>query len=71
VSRTLAVPNIRVRGQLTFLEVEKENKKKDCNLYMYCILPLMPNICRSVKTYVIVVGGLECVMYEQLEQTSC
>jgi hypothetical protein len=25
----------------------------------------MPNMCRSVKTCVIVVGGLECEIYEQ------
>ncbi len=29
------------------------------------------NMFRSVKTCVIVVAGLECVMYEPLEQTAC
>jgi hypothetical protein len=28
-------------------------------------------MCRSVKTCVIVVGRLECVMYELLEETTC
>ncbi len=28
------------------------------------------NMCRSVKTCVIVVGGLECVKYEPLKQTT-
>jgi hypothetical protein len=36
-----------------------------------CHVPIMLNMCKSVKTCVIVVGGLECVMYEPLEQTSC
>ncbi len=32
------VPDMRVRGQLTCLEVKKENKKRDCKLCMYrCI----------------------------------
>jgi hypothetical protein len=29
------------------------------------------NMCGGVKTCVIVVGGLECMMYEPLEQTTC
>jgi hypothetical protein len=31
---TFTVPDMRVQGQLTCLEVKKENKKKDCKLCM-------------------------------------
>jgi hypothetical protein len=37
---------------------------------MSCHAPLISNMCRNVKTSVIFVGGLECVMYEPMKQTT-
>jgi hypothetical protein len=58
-----SVPNVRVRGQLTYLEVKWENKKKDCKLCMCMYLHVVShthdvNMHRSIKTSVIVVRGL-------------
>ncbi len=71
------VPDMRVWGQPTCLEVKKKNKKKSCKLCMCMYLHVMSHmrkvyLYRSVKTCVTVVKGVaERVIYEPLEQATC